>query len=137
MAGFTDFKSQEDVANLLNIIQGNALLNELYTTFLNALGKIVPGGGKSGTHASRGVITIQSSWLPSQGSSLSYTQIAAILAHELAHQVLPGGNSYELGQVANPAAVRKPGPTIGRTLPGGLDQTKERLEKVPCAHSGT
>ena len=71
MAGFTGCKSLEDVANLLRIIQGNALLNELYTDFINAGGTIVPGAGNSGTNAGGGVITIQSSWLPSNGSSLT------------------------------------------------------------------
>ncbi len=68
---FTGFQSS-DVANLLGIIQGNAFLNELYTDFINAGGTIAPGGKNSGTHSNLGVIIIQSSWLPSNGSSLTY-----------------------------------------------------------------
>src|SRR5947209_4470568 len=107
------------VANLAAIVQNNPLLNDLYSQFLDlrktgALPKIVVGAAGGGTHTEGPTITIDRSWLPGGSQPLSYPLLATVLAHELAHAVLPNGHAEGMSQAASPDKSTQ----IGETAEG-------------------
>ena len=101
-----------DFLNQILATGNSALLEDLYSQFQKlqqgnaSQGHVYIGAANGGTYSQGGNLYIDASWLPNSksGNSLTVAQMAAVIGHEMAHAVVPGG-SLNFSNATNPGAA--------------------------------